>query len=370
MSKKYTLTFTRQPGKCIYTLYTVLSTLAYLPLLLIYNLPNSLRPHPSWTYYQAVANYMTKVVLHCCSMIEIKTTRSLKPGRDASHFALMKPSFESFYRGPTQDTKIKPGPVGGIWLPAPYDKSRDGNRSVVLHFHGGAYVTLSPRSANVQWGPQTLVDELSTPVLLVNYRLASDTDGCFPAALQDAITAFKYLLDLGISPKRIVLSGDSSGANLVLALLRYISENEQESLLPCPLGATLWSPWVDMTRSTTDYEGHRNYRSDYLPASLAAWGLRAYVPPGHPPSGPYFSPVKHPFATEAKLFIELGTAELLADEIEDLAKMMGALAGNDAMLWRVQNAMHDTFAAGGDLGFEAEAREAVRRAGNFLGIRE
>ena len=229
---------------------------------------------------------------------------------------------------------------------------------------------LSPRSAKVQWGPQTLVEELSTPVLLVNYRLASDTNGCFPAALQDAITAFKYLLDLGISPNRIVLSGDSSGANLVLALLRYISENEQECLLPYPLGATLWSPWVDMTRSTADYEGHRNYQSDYLPASLAAWGSRAYVPPGHPPSGPYFSPVKHPFATKAKLFIELGTAELLADEIEDLANIMGAVAGNDAMLWRVQNAMHDTFAAGGDLGFEAEAREAVRRAGKFLGIRE
>ncbi|MCJ1393999.1 hypothetical protein MMC18_006876, partial [Xylographa bjoerkii] len=81
-----------------------------------------------------------------------------------------------------------------------------------------------------------------------------------------------------------------------------------------------------------------------------AWAVRAYVPPSLSVSDPYFSPLKHPFATRAKLFIQVGTAEVLADDVTELARGMGDVQGNDVMLWEVRNAMHDIFAAGAGIG--------------------
>ncbi|MCJ1384291.1 hypothetical protein MMC17_007407 [Xylographa soralifera] len=126
------------------------------------------------------------------------------------------------------------------------------------------------------------------------------------------------------------------------------------------------SPWADMSRTPTSVEAHRNYHTDYITSNLVAWSLRASVPPSLSVSDPYFSPMKHPFATKAKLFIQVGTAEVLADDVTELAKAMGDVPGNDVMLWEVRNAMHDVFAAGAGLGFEKEAREAVHAAGGCL----
>lgn len=64
------------------------------------------------------------------------------------------------------------------------------------------------------------------------YRLASDSSTRFPAAMQDGLTAYMYLLGQGVSPRDIVLSGDSAGANLVVALVRYLTE--EKGFLPLP----------------------------------------------------------------------------------------------------------------------------------------
>jgi alpha/beta hydrolase fold len=75
-----------------------------------------------------------------------------------------------------------------------------------------------------QAGPKILGEEISALVLCVQYRLPSHPGGRFPAALQDAATSFQHLLDLGVPASHIILSGDSTGGQLAVSLLRYISD--------------------------------------------------------------------------------------------------------------------------------------------------
>ncbi len=78
-------------------------------------------------------------------------------------------------------------------------------------------------------------------VLCPEYRLASHPGGRFPAALQDAVTAYAFLVfELKVPAANVVLSGDSAGAHLVLGLLRYI--NAHKYIFPEPTGTLLWSP--------------------------------------------------------------------------------------------------------------------------------
>ncbi|RYP67535.1 hypothetical protein DL771_007185 [Monosporascus sp. 5C6A] len=79
-------------------------------------------------------------------------------------------------------------------------------------------------------------------VLCPEYRLCSLQGGRFPAALQDAVTTYAYLVnELQIPASDIVLSGDSAGAHLALGLLRYI--NAHQDTFPEPAAMLLWSPW-------------------------------------------------------------------------------------------------------------------------------
>lgn len=392
---------TRQPGAGLYVTYTILCGILELPvLLLFYALPFA-RPARGWSYYQSLANALTRLVFHCLAVIEHAPTRSLEPGTDGPSFVVMHPGddVDELYRGPLHPSStttittnttttddggkeegkekvavvVTPGDVGGLWIPSAKgrqgsDEARRGTGSVVLHFHGGAFVLLSPRAPAVQWGPLCLAEELCVPVLMVDYRLASESpSSCFPAALQDAVTAYRHLLhDLGVTPDRIILSGDSAGANLVLALLRYISEYGAPAGLPAPAGAFLCSPWADLSRSPAEYA---HVRTDYITPTFIAWGVRAYVPVGEDMAGPYFSPARHPFATPARIFVQVGEKEAMREDVNTLVREMQAVAGNAVRVSEVGNGSHATFAAGTTLGFEKEARETARAAGEFLGVK-
>ena len=98
-----------------------------------------------------------------------------------------------------------------------------------------------------------MLAELPTAaVLCPQYRLASNPGGSFPAQLQDAVTAYRHLLDeQKIPAARILVSGDSAGAHIAINLLRYLHENP--GLLPLPRALLLHSPWVDLTPSELDY---------------------------------------------------------------------------------------------------------------------
>jgi acetyl esterase/lipase len=116
---------------------------------------------------------------------------------------------------------------------------------VVLHFHAGGYVY---RSA-LEYRPfgAALARAATATVYLLDYRLAPEH--VFPAAFDDAWAAYGALLDQGIAANRIVLSGDSAGGGLVLAVLQAARDRRR----PLPAAAVVGSPWTDLTCSSDTY---------------------------------------------------------------------------------------------------------------------
>ncbi|KAI9668668.1 MAG: hypothetical protein M1831_001107 [Alyxoria varia] len=381
---------TTYPGKAFVTVYTIIiKILLYTPLLAAYYSRRSNRPNPRWTFHNALSNKLTKIVIDLVAAIEWKIPPSLEPGPDGRNFQLMEPSPESPEIQSSHDvpgsflnnnTEIKPVPIGGIWVPSQYSTATNSGRKLILHFHGGAYVTLSPRLASTRWGPQMLSSELGgVKVLMPSYRLASNPHGRFPAQLQDAITAYRFVLhSLQVPAADVVLSGDSAGGNLVLALLRYIADNRTTNTattsadihLPSPSAALLWSPWSDLSSAQTiaAMPQHRNYGSDFLTPSFLSWGTRSFLPPTAEASDPYFSPGLHPFHTPTRLFVNAGTAEVLVDEVRELAEGFAGVRGNTVTQYEIEDGPHDCFAVGGDMGFVEQVRGAIRAAGDFLGV--
>jgi monoterpene epsilon-lactone hydrolase len=190
----------------------------------------------------------------------------------------------------------------GEWSSVPgCDSSR-----VVLFFHGGGYCSGSIRSH------RRMVSELGRAVamrtLAVGYRLAPENP--FPAALEDAISAWRYLRgDEGIAAAHIAVAGDSAGGGLTVALISKLREDGEEP----PGCAWLVSPWTDLTMSgstllskdNVDPLIHRAYLEE-----LAS----AYVPAGVDRKDPRISPLYARLEGFPPTLIQVGSAEtLLAD---------------------------------------------------------
>lgn len=127
----------------------------------------------------------------------------------------------------------------GEWLLARQDASANAEGPVVLYLHGGGYCFGSPlthRALTTEFASAT-----NAAVLALDYRLAPEHP--FPAALTDALAAWRTLLARGIAPGSIAIAGDSAGAGLALALLVALRDAGK----PLPACAVLLSPWVDLT---------------------------------------------------------------------------------------------------------------------------
>ncbi len=122
-------------------------------------------------------------------------------------------------------------------------------RHVVLYFHGGVYVlgdATDPAALASQIARRT-----SSRVLSVDYRLAPEHP--YPAAVDDALTAYGALLDNGTAPADIVLAGESAGGALAIATL----VNARDHGLPLPVAAFAMSPYADLTLSGTTMDTKR-----------------------------------------------------------------------------------------------------------------
>ncbi len=127
------------------------------------------------------------------------------------------------------------------WLTPPGVKAD----AVVLYLHGGGYAIGSPRSHRHL--AAAIARAAGTRALLLDYRLAPEHP--FPAALDDAVAAYQWLLGRGVAPGRIVLGGDSAGGGLTVAALIALRDRG----FPRPGGGICISPWVDLTCSGASY---------------------------------------------------------------------------------------------------------------------
>jgi len=125
----------------------------------------------------------------------------------------------------------------------------------LLYLHGGGYVGGSP--ASHRRFVATLVDAIGARAWVLDYRLAPEHR--FPAAVDDAASAYRALLAGGIEPGRLIVGGDSAGGGLAVALMLRIRADS----LPLPAGALLFSPYVDLAH--TGRSPQRNAATDYVP---------------------------------------------------------------------------------------------------------
>lgn len=308
-----------------------------------------------------------KAFLYHSSIVEVRTPLSLEPAAEKERFVRIPPQTNDFYRGVLADTSIQPTTIEGIWYPSVYDSTSDKGRNVVLYFHGGAIVIGEGRSALTGFAAATLAKAFhNAKVLSFSFRLSSNTDSQFPAAVQDAVTAYRYLLTQGIDPQHIVFAGDSAGCTVAIALLRYIADNDQ--LLPSPLAAVLCRPWIDVysARDPAFAARYRKIITDYVPSELQAWGARTYIPDQVDDAvKAYISPHNHPFRTPAFLWLCLGGVKILCDKGISFAESMQSV-GNRVEVHVEPYANHAFLAMGNITGFAFEAENAMNRASEII----
>ena len=148
-------------------------------------------------------------------------------------------------------------------------------------------------------------------VLAIDYRLAPEHP--FPAAVDDCHAAYRWVLESGVEPRRLLLAGDSAGGSLAVATL--VAARDSGDALP--RGALLISPWVDL----------ESRRPSVASNSTFDWGDRGYLEHwsaqylnGADPRDPRGSPLYADLAGLPPLLIQIGTAELLYDEVVAFAE--------------------------------------------------
>ncbi|KAL8909848.1 MAG: hypothetical protein Q9171_004835 [Xanthocarpia ochracea] len=350
----------------IWTVITVTVYFFRVPLMGLYYIPGICRQHPKWTYRQAIGVQLLRIWFKYASTVMFSFPISLEPGKEAERFVVIEPSTRDIYGAlpDTSDLTVKPKPIGGTWYPRLYNATDDATRQVILHFHGGGYVLGSTRDSECRSAALTLCKNLDSLSFFAQYRLASSPEGRFPAAFQDALTAYAYLIDIGVRSSNIVLSGDSAGGHLVVMLLRYLSENG--GLLGDPRAALLWSPWLNLATNPEEIDRSKNNTTDFVLGAFVKWAVESFVPPDMDLMHRYLSPLYHPFSTTTPIWIQVGHREVLHEEITLFADRMIRMTDNIVEILEVPYAPHDIFLAGTILGFESEVEDATKVAARFL----
>src|SRR5882757_10659405 len=200
-------------------------------------------------------------------------------------------------------------------VPAEWTSSPAADRTrVVLYFHGGGFVCgsiLSHRHLVAEIGQLARCRTLA-----INYRLAPEYP--FPASVEDAIAAYRFLLSDGIDPRHIAIAGDSAGGGLVISTLVAI----KEAGLAQPACGWVISPWVDMEALGETFTTLADV--DPMVKKAAIDELAVTYLNGADPRSPLASPIHADLRDIAPLLIHVGAAEVLLDDALKLAQRAGA----------------------------------------------
>lgn len=200
---------------------------------------------------------------------------------------------------------------------------------VVLHFHGGAYVLGSARSS-LEYAHR-LSEAVGGSCYTVDYRLAPDHP--YPAAIDDALQAYRGLLAIGVPAQRILLSGESSGGGLALALAIAI----RGAKLPAPAGIFAVCPFTDLTLSGPSVQAHSGEDPAAHRDSLSL--LAASYFQGHEPTDPMVSPLHGDLRGLPPMFLTATQGEVLLSDTTRLAQHAQD-CGVDTILRLVEDSVH------------------------------
>lgn len=181
---------------------------------------------------------------------------------------------------------------------------------VILHLHGGGYVLggIDDHQSFAILMAQTL----KMKVLMPEYRLAPENP--FPAALEDALKVYRWLLAQGYPSKDIIVSGDSAGGGLSLAAVLSLREAGE----PLPAAVACMSPWADLTFRGKSYVTRQKVEVLLNEDVLREWA-EAYAG-GENASHPLISPAYADFHGFPPLLIQVGDDEILLDDAVMLAE--------------------------------------------------
>jgi acetyl esterase/lipase len=199
---------------------------------------------------------------------------------------------------------VDAGGVHAEWFrPEGCDESR-----VLLYLHGGGY---SIGSIDVHREPVSrMCIAAGVRGLVPEYRLAPEHP--FPSQLEDAIASYRWLLETGLSPERIVIAGESAGGGLTISTLVSL----RDAQVPLPAAAVCVSPWVDLEMRGETMNSNARY--DYVSRQVLRDYARRFVGK-HDLRNPLAAPVHADLRGLPPLLIMAGGAEVLLDDSRTLA---------------------------------------------------
>lgn len=251
--------------------------------------------------------------------------------------------------GPVRFSSAHDAPVNGEWTTP--SSGADGVRTV-LHIHGGGYQCGSPVTVRPITGG--LATAARARVFAPEYRLAPEH--LFPAAFDDTLASYRWLLAQGIPSHAIAVSGDSAGGGLALALLLALRDNGE----PMPACATLISPWTDMMG--TGESNRRNVeRCALFNGNSLALASRVYLGDADP-RDLRASPVYGRFDGLPPLLAHVGEEEIIRDDsvrVVEQARRVGVEA--EISYWPVVPHAWQLYGT-----FMREARESLSALGQFI----
>jgi len=197
--------------------------------------------------------------------------------------------------------------VCGEWLEAK-DAMRE---NVILYIHGGGYVSCSPKTHRPITASLARLSRFR--VFSLDYRLAPEHR--FPAALVDALAAYRWLLkEQKISPSKIALAGDSAGGGLVLALLLRLRKNR----LSLPACAACFSPWTDLAGTGESVRANADRDHFFYPENISEFA-RAYLGEASA-EDVRASPFYGDFSDMPPILFHVGSTEILLDDSSRIYK--------------------------------------------------
>lgn len=281
--------------------------------------------------------------------------QSLKRGLEVREMRGRIRAMERFFPAVPEDIHIETSPglscCEAEWLTL---DDRQTER-VILHLPGGAFMTRFVRAERLLLARMCKAGNARGR--LVFYRLAPEHP--YPAGLDDCTEAYRQMLELGIPPEHVIVSGMSAGGCLALALLLKVRDLE----LPMPAGAVLMSPAADLTDASESGSRVSNAAADAVLNMDRGEDIRKLYLGGEMElvTHPYVSPVLGDFQGLPPLFFQVGSTEILLDDSQRCAARARS-AGVKAEV-EVWDRMPHGWQA---LSFTPESGRAIARIGDFI----
>ncbi|OCB89727.1 alpha/beta-hydrolase [Sanghuangporus baumii] len=382
-----------QPFKGVYVGSAVIGLLfVRIPFWTLRNLLPAWRPRKSWSIGRCIqvnlTRYMGGLVNAVGGLGHNPTAKALETGKGVNGVWIdgVPELITGDIKKWAEIAGVESVKIPGYWQHKAGEEITMGDapkpgEKVVLAFHGGSYIALSAHpSSSVSAIPRDILKQTASArrALSVEYRLiAPDNVNPFPTQLIDGLAGYTYLVrTVGFKPEDVIIVGDSAGANLGLALTRYLLTYTDSLNLGIPGGLVLLSPWADLTAShnSPGASVYTNARSDFLlpPPEKEPDFASKCLAGAHGIdflSNVYISPASKEntdvsFKGFPRSIIVIGGAETVIDSIRTLeGRLLRDLGKEKVETYVAEDAFHDFI---GFSFFEPERTEACIAIGKWI----